>query len=118
MCDMPKIVYLYRTSSGKPIITHFIDKLDPLSQARIRNAIRLLTQYGFGTSAGHSIKKLSSRPPLFELRIGGSKPLRLLFITPQKDIFFIIHIFSKKTQKTPLNELRLAQKRAQEIIEL
>jgi phage-related protein len=112
---MPNVIYLYHASSGKEVITKFIDKLDPLTQARVRNALRLLKDYGLDTSAGHSIKKLSSKPSLYELRILGKHQLRLLFTCPNKNVFFITHIFIKKTQKTPINEIKIAKKRAREI---
>lgn len=115
---MSNQIYLYHTPSGKSVITEFIDQLDPLTQARIRNAIRLLTTYGLDTSAGHSIKKLSNRPPVWELRLTGKQSVRLLFTSPQKYIFMIVHAFLKKTNKTPLKELRLAQKRAKAVNQL
>lgn len=62
------------------------------------------------------VKKIHSKPGVFELRIVGGIQVRLLFMLYDEKIFLITHCFVKKTQKTPQKELRLAIKRAKEFI--
>jgi len=49
------------------------------------------------------------------LRVTGRDPLRI-FYTKVKDSYYLLHVFKKKTQKTPSKELKIAIDRAKEII--
>lgn len=48
---------------------------------------------------------------LFEIRITSRPPSRIIYCYAAGDSIFAAHAFTKKTQKTPLRELALAQKR-------
>jgi phage-related protein len=111
-----KQIYFYKTSSGKEIITDFVDDLDETTRARVRNGIRLLENHGLDLMKNRSIKKISKKPDVFELRIVGKKQVRLLFAIYDSNTYLIVHIFIKKTQQTPKQEIKLAQKRAKEFI--
>jgi phage-related protein len=53
---------------------------------------------------------------LFELRLKGKDGIaRVFFCTKVGKNIHMLHCFIKKTQKTPLKELRLAKKRMQEV---
>ena len=111
-----KQIYFYKTSSGKDVVSEFIDKLDNTIKVRVRNGIRLLAKHVLELLRNKSVKKILRRPDIFELRIVGKTQIRLLFMIYNKDIFLLVHIFIKKTQKTPLRDIRLAQKRVKEFI--
>jgi phage-related protein len=54
---------------------------------------------------------------LFELRLKGKEGIaRVLYCTMVGKRIHMLHCFIKKTQKTPLKELRLAQKRMREVM--
>lgn len=108
-------IFFYKTASGKDIILNFIDQLDPPLQAKIRNTLRLLTDYGLKLLQTKSIKKINKHPELFELRITGSKQVRLLFCSMGND-FLITHVFIKKSKKTPPKHIRTAIKRTLEFL--
>jgi phage-related protein len=55
-------------------------------------------------------KKLVGYKNLFELRTVGASAIRL-FYTVQNDIFYVLHAFNKKSQKTPQKEINTAVKR-------
>jgi len=61
-------------------------------------------------------KKINSKPDIFELRITGSKQIRLLLSEIAQNEFLIVNIFIKKSKKTPLKELDLAISRVLTII--
>lgn len=60
-------------------------------------------------------KKLGSSR-LFELRVRIKGQWRALYAYSDGEDIYILRFFHKKTQKTPPNELKLAQKRLKEII--
>ena len=109
-------IYLYKTSSGREIITEFIDSLDEITRGRVRNSIRVLEQHGLELLKNRSIKKIARNPDVFELRTVGEKQVRIFFIVHLSGIFIVLHIIIKKSQKTLLKEIKLAQKRAKEFI--
>lgn len=54
---------------------------------------------------GKFTKKL--RKDLFELRITGKEQIRILYTAKASNII-LLHVFKKKTQKTPPNEIKTA----------
>ena len=47
---------------------------------------------------------------LFEIRVRKGKQTRVFYYYASNDIIYGIHAFYKKTQKTPLKEIKYAQK--------
>ena len=47
---------------------------------------------------------------LFEIRVRKGKQTRVFYYYAQNDIIYGVHAFYKKTQKTPLKEIKYAQK--------
>jgi len=48
------------------------------------------------------------RNNLYELRIRGKRSFRI-FYTFDSQIIYLLHIFQKKSQKTPVKEINIAQ---------
>jgi len=113
---MEKRIYFYKTSSGREVVTKFIDKLDDITKACVRNEIRLLKNHGLELLKNRTVKKISKNPDIFELRVVGKKQIRLLFTIYDKNTYLMVHIFVKKTQKTPVKEVKVARKRVGEFI--
>lgn len=59
-----------------------------------------------------NIKKILDK--LFELRIRGKEEIRLFF-THNEQGFYVLHVFKKKTNKTPKKEIAVATKRLENI---
>ena len=76
-------------------------------QARVRGYINLFQEHKFILS-GKYLKKLKKN--IWELRPG---KIRILFGVIN-DTIFIVHVFKKKTQKTPRREIEIAEKRIKE----
>ena len=54
---------------------------------------------------------------LWELRLKGKSGIaRAFYVTASRQRLFIVRIFTKKTQKTPPQEIKLALARAKEIV--
>ncbi|EKD65088.1 MAG: hypothetical protein ACD_50C00196G0005 [uncultured bacterium] len=76
-------------------------------QARIRGYINLFREHKFILS-GKYLKKLKNN--LWELRPGN---IRVLFGIVNQEMI-IVNVFKKKTQKTPTNEIKIAEDRLKE----
>ena len=73
----------------------------------------LLEEYGLDLRMPHSRAMGSG---LFELRCRGSEGIgRVFYCTMKGNTIVILHSFIKKTQETPMAELKIAKKRLQEV---
>ncbi|MEK9167700.1 MAG: type II toxin-antitoxin system RelE/ParE family toxin [Patescibacteria group bacterium] len=105
-------IYYYRTSRGDKVVERFILKLDYSTRTKISWILGLLKEYGSKLIMPYT-KRVSNR--LHELRIRGTVEIRIFYIIVGENIF-LLHAFQKKSQKIPLKELELAQKRSDELI--
>lgn len=103
-------IIFYDENNSDPI-TKFITKCDSKLQAKIIRELDLLEKYGLKVGMPH-VKKISKN--LYELRVLGKINIRLIF-TCNKEKFYILHVFKKKSNKTPLKELNLAVSRLTKI---
>jgi phage-related protein len=73
-----------------------------------------IEENGFAAK-GVQFRQLSGK--LWEIKIRApSGGYRFLYVILEKSLLLILHAFKKKTQKTPLRELKIAQMRLQEIL--
>lgn len=103
-----KIEY-YETATGRVPAFDFVEKLPLETQGRIRNAFRLLEEFGPQVGLPH-LKSIKNYKPLREIRILGEASVRLICVL-QKQTFFILHGFRKKSQRIPKRELETALRR-------
>lgn len=105
-------VVLYRSPSGDYPVQQFIDSLEIKAQAKVRDTIKLLQEFGIHLGAPH-VKKLTSTN-LWELRILGSDSVRVLYVATKGRTFVLLHGFKKKKDKTPPREIKTAEDRLAE----
>lgn len=108
-------ILFYKTISGKcPVEEHF----DSLSDAQvvkitwvlklIREAQSISTKY---------FKKLVNTDDIWEIRVNlGKNIFRLLGFMHDQELIILTNSFQKKTQKTPKNEIQLAEKRKKDYL--
>lgn len=108
-----KIIF-YKSSSGREIITDFIDSFSNKIIYKIKSDIKLLEEYGLALLATSKVKKIIGTVNLYELRIKSSIQIRLFFTYISPSIFLIINCFVKKTNKTPYKEIETAVNRLKE----
>ena len=99
----------YETFTGRCPVFDFIEKLPLEIQGKIRNAFRLLEEFGPQIGLPH-LKAIKNHKPLYEIRILGSVSVRLICIL-RKRKFIVLHAFRKKTQRIPWKELKTSLKR-------
>jgi len=100
---MWKIVF-YVDHRGKCPPLEFIKKLPVVDQARIRNAMRLLQEFGTKLGMPHA-RKIKGK--LWELRPGG---IRLFYFAHGNQQFVILHGCRKQSRKTPEREITVAMR--------
>ncbi len=81
--------------------------LEKSSSAKSSRQIKLLET--FGNKLGMPYSKQISKN-LFELRIRGKQEIRILYCFHQNQAV-ILHFFIKKSQKTPIKEIKIALSR-------
>jgi phage-related protein len=85
----------------------FIMELELSSRSKVSRLIDLLERYGEQIGSPHS-KKLTK--DIFELRTIGGLAVRLLYVFHDRGAM-ILHGYIKKTQKTPIRELMIAERK-------
>ncbi len=102
-------VSLFTSSLGRSPVKDFLLQLQSGQRGKVTNCLKLLKEFGPGLRVPHS-KKLSGYRNLFELRTSGKSPVRLFYTNYQRG-FIILHVFIKKSNKTPIGEINIAVKR-------
>jgi phage-related protein len=105
---MKRKVVLYPAGEDRNIILDFYQKSSLSSKRKIIKVLKHVEEYGLCRDIG-DIKKLKGYD-FWEIRILGKDNIRI-FLVELNDSVYVLHILRKKTQATPLKDLRLAQKR-------
>ncbi len=110
---MLRVVY-HCTSSGRSPVEEYIEEQGDKTRAALKGAIRAFREE-FPAVETVTIKPLKGK--LWEIKVSGEgKAHRVLYAVITKEML-IVHAFTKKTQKTPPKELKLALKRLKEMLE-
>lgn len=103
-----RIEFFKKTSGDAPVEDFIINSLEPKDQKRVARALERVEKEQDGLEnlfIAEYAKKLEK--DLYEL-----KPDRVRILFTLKDhICWLLHIFFKKTKKTPINELNIARQR-------
>jgi phage-related protein len=105
-------IKLYQNARGDRPVALFLATQDKKTRSKVAKAITTLEQYGPFLTPPY-MKKLQAN--LYELRIKTSVAIRI-FYSPNNNIYYLLHAFNKKTQKTPEKELKIAVDRMKELI--
>ena len=110
---MSKIVVIYfvDTNNRSPV-KEFIDKLSKKQQDKIMRAIYPIVEFGIGTHLRNT-KKLGDTD-LWEIRILGKDSIRIIYALEIRNAILVLHVFVKKSQKTPTREIGIAERRLHE----
>jgi len=106
-----KIDY-YDIPSGRKPVEEFIKNLPEKPRSRIYYTLELLEELGVNLGLPHA-KKVTGTP-LWELRILGENSLRFFYVAKIDQAFLLLHGFSKKRQKIPRKEIKIALERLKE----
>ncbi len=104
-------IVFYKDHRGKCPPLEFIEDLPVMEQARIRNVLRLLQEFGTNLNMPHA-KSIQGK--LWELRPGG---IRLFYFAYIEQQFVILHGYRKQSQKAPGREIEIALRRMEELMD-
>ncbi len=106
-------IEFFADSDGRSPVIEFINTLPAEERVKIRNQLRLLQEFGIQLGMPQA-RPLTTHKPLWELR---PIPNRLIYVAMTGRRFVILHAFKKKSQKTPPQEIRIAEKRYEILLE-
>jgi phage-related protein len=109
-------ISLYRTEAGKCPVEEHLDSLTDIETTKISWVLKLIREIDHIPSK--YFKKLVNTKEIWEVRINvGKNTYRLLGFFHGRELIILTNSFQKKTQKIPLNEIKLAEKRKKEYLE-
>lgn len=83
-------------------------------RARFERIVRLIEAYGLENLREPYVKHLEGS--LWEMRMKGRDGVaRAIYVTATGRCVIVVHVFIKKTQKTPRREIEIARQRAKEV---
>jgi len=108
------VVEFYRTTSGRSPIEEFVEELSKKDQARFADVIVGIETHGFECPRV-TFRQLKGK--LWEIKFKSSGgQYRVAYVTVERNVMVWLHVFKKKTPKTPLRDRELAEKRMREVL--
>lgn len=102
--------------NGKSPVKDFIDALSPESKAKFIFIADLLMEYGMNVREPY-VKPITGTRKLFEIRIKDRQNIhRIFYFAFTGRRLVLLHGFTKKTDKTPLREIEIAENRMKEFV--
>ncbi len=106
----------YETARGTCPVKEFIDSLTDDGQAKYIFITRLLKQYGTLVKKPY-VRPITGHRKLYEIRIKEKDGIsRILYFAHTGRKFVLLHGFTKKTEKTPADEIETAEQRMKDHI--
>ncbi len=108
-------VEYYKDAEYKEPAADFIDNLSDETRAKVFRVIKLLKDYGVLLKEPYT-RQVKGK--IRELRIKDRQgAIRILYFTFTGRRFILLHGFTKKTDKTPVNEIEIAEKRMYDFLQ-
>jgi phage-related protein len=101
-------VIIYPAGEENSIVLDFYKKLNTSARRKIVKVLKYIEEYGLSRDIS-DIKK-SRGYGFWEVRILGKDNIRLFAVELDR-IIYVLHIFHKKTESTPLKDLNLTKAR-------
>ena len=112
---MREIIF-YRTDSGKCPVEEFLDSLNAKEAQKVTWVLRLVEELPRVPS--QYFKKLANTDDIWEIRvILGGNIIRILGFWDGPNLVVLTHGFHKKTQKTPLQAIKIAEARKRDYLQ-
>jgi phage-related protein len=112
---MREIIF-YRTPSGNCPVEDFLDSLSAKQAQKVIWVLKLVTE--LESIPTKYLKKLVNTDNIWEIRIKLDNNIyRLLGFFQDNNLIILTNGFTKKTQKTPIQEIKLAETRKQDYLQ-
>ena len=104
-------IYFYKNASGEEPVADYMlelkkknDKDSRIKLRKLQEYLQVLATYGYSVGEPY-VKKI--RDEIYELRPSGN---RVFFVAWNGSCYVLLHVFQKKTQKTPKREIEQAER--------
>lgn len=114
MNDAPWRIVFYQDRRGRYPVAEFIDGLTQKEQAHILHKIGVLKELG-PFPLGEQVKHMEGKLWEFRLRLQ-RRAFRIFFFMPTRSAIVFLHIIVKASNKTPRNEIDVAQGRLEDYL--
>jgi len=109
-------ILFYHTPNGRCPVEEFLDALSDKQARKVTWVLRLIRETD--QVPAEYFKKLVNTKDIWEVRIHQEKQsIRLLGFFHNKKFVVLTNGFIKKSQKTPENEIKLAEERKKEFLQ-
>ncbi|HMT07852.1 MAG TPA: type II toxin-antitoxin system RelE/ParE family toxin [Pyrinomonadaceae bacterium] len=106
---MRKVIY-YKTANGECPVDDFLNSLSTKQFEKVTWVLSIIRELPL--ISRQYFKKLVNTDDIWEVRIdSGSDTFRILGFMEKGNFVILTNGFTKKTEKTPPNEIKLAEKR-------
>lgn len=110
-----KEIHFYRTDSGSCPVEEFLESLTAKQTQKVTWVMQLVEE--MNTVPVKYFKKLSGTNDLWEIRVqSGNNIYRFLGFMDGDNIVILNHAFQKKSQKTPIKEIAIAETRRKDYL--
>jgi phage-related protein len=104
----------WTVSTLNEIVDAEVEALPADLRARLARLLEIVEEHGLAALPRDAVEHLEDK--LWELRIRAKSGIsRAIYVTAVGQRVVIVRVFVKKTQKTPIRELRLARERAKDV---
>ncbi|HBE18224.1 MAG TPA: hypothetical protein DEG17_02375 [Cyanobacteria bacterium UBA11149] len=110
-----RIIIFYRTELDRCPVEEFINSLSGKQAQKVLWVLRLIEE--LDSVPSQYLKKLVNTDDIWEVRVQvGNNIFRLLGFFERDNLVILTNGFAKKTQKTPSQEIELAQERKRDYL--
>lgn len=110
------VIFMWKIETLGTRVDRELSKLPPDLFARFLRIAELLEEHGPEIVGMPHVRSLAGTGGLWEMRMSGKDGIaRAAFVKAQGQRLVVVHVFKKKTQKTPKTALDTARKRAKEV---
>lgn len=105
----------WRTLSGKSPVERYIDAIDSgAERAELLSLLRGVQENGTD-AVGVEFRQIEGKLWELKVRLHGHQH-RIFYVVLKGNEMVLLHVYLKKTQKAPVNELRVAKQRMKSVI--
>lgn len=103
-------IILWKNENDRCPVKDFMEELEPKSKKKILHVLDLVEKFGFKIGPEYMPKLKGSE--LYEIRVRFNKKWHRIFCKIKSSDCYLLHGFSKKSDKTPKREIYTAENRA------
>lgn len=117
-CELSQFWYIdvqWTVTILNPVVAAELEALPADMRARFGRVVRLIESHGLERVREPHVKHLRGR--IWEMRMSGRDGIaRALYVTASARRVVVVHVFEKKSQKTPSRAIEIAEERSKDVI--